>query len=160
MAVRARIVNDAIRTDDVLHDVGDDGSGAVILFLGTVRDHAEGRPVARLKYEAYEPMAQSVLQEILEDARDRGGVEHVSAVHRVGELEIGEISVAIAVSSAHRASAYEASRFVIEEVKRRLPVWKKERFADGDEAWVAGADPVGSDSEGPGGKASPKGGSL
>ena len=151
MAVRARIVSDPIHTDEVLRDVGDDGSGAVLLFLGTVRDHAEGRPVAGLKYEAYEPMAQSVLLEILEDARVRTGVECLSAVHRVGELAIGEVSVAIAVSSAHRGSAYEASRLVIEEVKRRLPVWKKERFADGDEAWVAGQDPVGSGRPGPSG---------
>jgi len=157
MAVHAQIVGEPILTEDVLRQVEDDGSGAVLLFLGTVRDHAEGRPVERLKYEAYEPMARSVLEEILEDVRDRTDVKHLSAVHRVGELEIGEVSVAIAVSSAHRGSAYEASRLVIEEVKRRLPVWKKERFADGNEAWVAGEDPVGSRHIGQGGAGASEG---
>jgi len=137
----ARIVRDPIQTDRLLGDVGEGGSGAVLLFLGTVRDHADGRPVARLRYEAYEPMARDVLEEILVEVQGRTGVERLSAVHRVGELVVGEISVAIAVSSPHRADAYEASRLVIEEVKKRLPVWKKELYSDGQEEWVAGTTP-------------------
>ena len=141
MSLTARIVRDEIQSDPLLREVGDDGSGAVLLFLGTVRDHADGRPVARLRYEAYEPMARAVLEEILDEVRARTGIERLSAVHRVGELEVGETSVAIAVSSPHRAEAYEASRLVIEEIKKRLPIWKKELFVDGREQWVAGAEP-------------------
>jgi molybdopterin synthase catalytic subunit len=142
MSLVARIVRDEIRSDAILSEVADDGSGAVLLFVGTVRDHAHGRPVARLRYEAYEPMALTVLEEILGEVSERTGVRRIFAIHRVGELAIGETSVAIAVSSPHRAEAYEASRLVIEEIKSRLPVWKKELFADGREEWVAGAEPT------------------
>lgn len=138
---RAQITTDAIDPQALLARVGDPSSGAVILFLGVVRNHNEGRRVEAMRYDAYDEMARGTLDEILAEAEDRYGVGHLAAVHRVGELGIGDVSVAIAVSSVHRADAYEASRYVIEEIKVRLPVWKKERFEDGTSEWVAGQKP-------------------
>ncbi|MDT8339927.1 MAG: molybdenum cofactor biosynthesis protein MoaE [Longimicrobiales bacterium] len=114
------------------------GDGAELLFLGVVRNHAEGRPVRGMRYEAYGEMAERVLAEIVREAEARHAVSRVAAVHRVGELAVGEVSVAILVAAPHRDAAYGASRFVIEQIKRRLPVWKHEHFADGASRWVAG----------------------
>lgn len=138
---RAQITTDGIDPQALLARVGDPSSGAVILFLGVVRNHNEGRGVEAMRYEAYDEMAQGTLDEILAEAEERYEVGHLAAVHRVGELGIGDISVAIAVSSPHRADAYEASRYVIEEIKVRLPIWKKERFEDGTSEWVEGQEP-------------------
>ena len=137
------IVTDPIRAEDVLGRVGSDQDGAAILFLGVVRDHADGRPVSGMRYDAYAEMAESVLAEIASEAAARLGTDRVAVVHRTGELAIGETSVAIAVSSPHRAESFDASRYVIEEIKKRLPVWKKEHYTDGDAAWVEGVVPPG-----------------
>jgi len=139
--VHASVVSTAIDPSEVLDRVGSDGDGAAILFLGTVRNRADGRPVTGITYEAYEEMAAQVLREIAEEAAGLLGTDRIAVVHRVGELEVGEHSVAIAVSSPHRGQAYEASRHVIEEIKKRLPVWKKEHYADGREEWVRGTTP-------------------
>lgn len=138
---RAEITTEAIDPEALLARVEDPSSGAVILFLGVVRNHHEGRGVEAMRYDAYDEMALGTLEEILTEAEEQYGVGHLAAVHRVGELGIGDVSVAIAVSSTHRADAYEASRYVIEEIKVRLPVWKKERFEDGTSEWVAGKNP-------------------
>ena len=132
------IVRDAIDPADVLARVGDATDGAVLLFLGIVRDHADGRAVDGLRYESYEAMAEGVLAEVAREAAARLGTDRVAVVHRVGALAVGDVSVAIAVSSPHRAEAYEASRYVIEEIKRRLPVWKLEQYLDGETRWVPG----------------------
>ncbi|GMV04309.1 MAG: hypothetical protein AMXMBFR53_05900 [Gemmatimonadota bacterium] len=137
----ASVTRDPIRGEAVLALVGADEDGAVLLFLGVVRDHADGRAVTGMRYEAYEEMARDVLAEIAAEAARILGTERVAVVHRVGELDVGETSVAVAVSSPHRAQAYEASRYVIEEIKKRLPVWKRERYADGGDRWVAGSVP-------------------
>jgi len=137
------VVTEPIDPAAVLAKVGADEDGASLLFLGVVRDHAEGRAVRGMRYDAYEQMAESVLAEIAGEAAERLGTDRVAVVHRTGELGVGEVSVAIAVSSPHRAEAYEASRYVIEEIKKRLPVWKKERYTDGDAAWVEGIVPPG-----------------
>lgn len=142
-SVYARVVHHVIRPAAVLAEVGSDEDGAVLLFLGTVRNHADGRAVEGLKYEAYESMAREVLETILKEVAGTTGVERLAAVHRAGELDIGEVSVAIAVSSPHRDAAYEASRMVIEEIKARLPVWKKELYVGGEQAWVDGRTPDG-----------------
>jgi molybdopterin synthase catalytic subunit len=134
------IVQAPIDPADVLARVGDPSDGAVLLFLGTVRDHADGRAVEGLHYESYQAMAEEVLAAIAAEAAQRLGTDRVAVVHRVGELEVGDVSVAIAVSSAHRAEAYDASRYVIEEIKKRLPVWKNERYTGGEAAWVRGSD--------------------
>jgi len=135
------VVRRPLDTAGLLARVGAPEDGAAILFVGIVRDHADGRPVTGMRYDAYEDMARPVLAEIAREAAERLGTDRVAVEHRVGDLDIGEPSVAIAVSSPHREEAYAASRYVIEEIKRRLPVWKKERYADGDEAWVEGAVP-------------------
>ena len=137
------IVTEPISPDRVLAWVGDDADGAAVLFLGVVRDHADGRPVTGMRYDAYEEMADQVLADIAEEAARRLGTDRLAVVHRTGELAIGEVSVAIAASSPHRAEAFDAARYVIEEIKKRLPVWKKERYADGQESWVEGAVPPG-----------------
>lgn len=138
----ARVVRDPIDPASVLRGVGADEDGAALLFLGVVRNHNEDRPVGGMRYDAYEEMAVGVLTEIVREAAAILETDRVAVVHRVGELTVGEVSVAVAVSSPHRAEAYEASRYVIEEIKKRLPVWKKERYIDGAEAWVAGTRPV------------------
>lgn len=134
----ARITDLPIDTAEVLAALGADDDGAVLLFLGVVRNHADGRSVDGMRYDAYPEMAQSVLQEIASEAAEIAGSDRIAVVHRTGELNIGEASVAIGVSSPHRAEAYAASRHVIEEIKKRLPVWKHEHYAEGDSAWVAG----------------------
>jgi molybdopterin synthase catalytic subunit len=134
------IVQEPIDPRAVLGRVGAPGDGAVLLFLGTVRDHADGRAVQGLHYEAYQAMAEEVLAAIAAEAAGTLGTDRLAVVHRVGELAIGDVSVAIAVSSPHRAEAYEASRYVIEAIKQRLPVWKQERYASGDVGWVRGRD--------------------
>ncbi len=141
MRVHALVSRAVIDPAAVLARVGAREDGAALLFLGVVRDHADGRPVSGMRYEAYEEMATQVLAEIAREAAERLGTDHVAVEHRYGELDIGEVSVAVAVSSPHRAEAYEASRYVIEEIKKRLPVWKKEHYADGDSAWVEGTVP-------------------
>lgn len=143
--IHASIVQGPIDPTSVLEQVGHDEDGAVVLFVGVVRNHADGRSVTGMRYEAFEEMAVDVLETIAGEAAARLGTDRVAVVHRVGDLAIGDPSVAIAVSSPHRGDAYDASRYVIEEIKKRLPVWKKEHYADGDDAWVEGsAPPVGS----------------
>ena len=116
----------------------DDGHGAALLFVGTVRNHADGRPVSGMRYEAYVEMAEPVLAEIAGEAAAMLNRGAVAVVHRIGELALGEASVAIAVASDHRAPAYDANRYVIEEIKKRLPIWKHEHYTDGETAWVEG----------------------
>lgn len=135
------IAREAIAPADVLDRVGSSADGAVLLFLGTVREQNEGRPVRGMRYDAYVEMAEPVLREIVREAAARAGSERIAAVHRIGELGIGEVSVAIAVSSPHRAEAFDACRFVIEEIKRRLPVWKQEHYVEGDARWLEGVTP-------------------
>ena len=134
---------DPIDPAEVLSRVGSDQDGATLLFLGIVRDHADGRPVQGMRYDAYVEMAESVLREIALEAAARLGTDRLAVVHRVGDLEVGEVSVAIAASSPHRAESFDASRYVIEEIKKRLPVWKKEHYSDGQAEWVAGTVPPG-----------------
>ena len=139
--IHAALVIDPIDPAAILGRVGAEEDGAALLFVGVVRNHADGRPVEGMTYEAYEEMAGSVLKEIADEAGRRAGTDQVAVVHRVGDLAIGEVSVAIAVSSPHRAEAFEASRYVIEEIKKRLPVWKKEHYTDGRQEWVEGTTP-------------------
>lgn len=137
-SARAAIVREPIRVASLLADTRTDADGAQILFLGVVRDHAEGRAVRGMRYEAYEPMALEVLDAIVRETVASHAVTSVSAVHRIGELALGEASVAIVVNGPHRDATYAASRHVIEEIKKRLPVWKHEHFVDGAARWVPG----------------------
>ncbi len=118
--------------------------GAVNLFLGTTRDHHQGRRVLRLEYEAYERMALEALAALERTACERFALAHCAVVHRLGEVPVGEASVAVVMSSPHRAAAFDAARWLMDELKRAVPIWKKEHFADGDAEWVAG-HPLGRD---------------
>ena len=112
--------------------------GAIASFLGTTRDHHQGRRVLRLEYEAYEPMALEALARIEREAIARHGVASCVIVHRLGEVPAAEASVAVVVAAAHRGPAFDACRWAMDELKRAVPIWKKEHFADGDAAWVEG----------------------
>jgi molybdopterin synthase catalytic subunit len=113
--------------------------GGIACFLGTVRDHRGGRQVVRLDYSAYEAMAEAECSRIVAEAEARWNCA-VALQHRTGTLQVGETAVAIAVASAHRDEAFASCRYVIEEVKRRVPIWKREYFADGTVEWVGGGD--------------------
>ncbi len=125
----------------VLRRAGADGDGAVVLFLGTVRSSNQGRPVGGMTYEGYLEMAREQLAEIVGEAAERSGSDRLAAVHRLGSLDVGEVSVAVAVSTPHRREAFAAARYVIDEVKKRLPIWKKERYLDGEPRWLEGRAP-------------------
>ncbi len=114
-----------------------DADGAVCLFLGVVRNENGGRAVTHLEYEAYDAMAAPMLEDLAAQARARWPVTDVHVVHRVGRLEIGEASVAVAVTSPHRGEAFEACRWVIDTLKATVPIWKKEFYADGA-VWLEG----------------------
>jgi molybdopterin synthase catalytic subunit len=126
-----------IDVDAVLESVKTAGSGCVVGFLGTVRDTSEGHSVERMSVEVYEDMAVKQLSTIRDEALEQFGVNGVAVVHRYGDLEVGDGIVYIAVSAGHRDEAFRACRYVIDELKERVPLWKKEYTADG-EVWVEG----------------------
>jgi molybdopterin synthase catalytic subunit len=107
-----------------------------IMFIGTVRNATKGKPVVRLEFEAYEPMAVAEMEKIAKQAFEKWPVQKVLVHHRTGVLDVGEVPVIIAVSAAHRAAAFEACRYIIDTLKETVPIWKKEIFEDG-EVWVA-----------------------
>jgi len=126
-----KLVRDRIVPHDVIPPMERPEDGAIVIFDGIVRNHSRGRPTLYLDYEAYESMAIEKLKELAAEARRRFAIRNVAIVHRLGRLEIGESSVLIAVFSAHRAPAFDACRWLIDTLKRTVPIWKKEHFADG-----------------------------
>ena len=112
--------------------------GALVLFSGTTRDHHKGRRVERLAYEAYEPMALAALESLERASCERFAIASCRIAHRLGQVPIGEASVLVAVAAVHRAAAFDASRWAMDELKRAVPIWKKEFFVEGGEAWVEG----------------------
>jgi len=131
-----RVVTEPLSPEAIAAEVDDPGAGGIVIFSGVVRNETGGRPVKFLEYEAHAPMAEAKMREIGESLRGRwSGVKRVAMLHRIGRLEIGEASVLIAVSAAHRGDAFEACRYAIDTLKRTVPVWKKEHFEDG-EVWV------------------------
>ena len=131
-----RVVDTPLSPDAIAAEVDESGAGGIVIFSGVVRNQTDGRPVKFLEYEAHAAMAEAKLHEIGRAIRARwAGVRRVAILHRVGRLEIGESSVLIAVSAAHRGDAFEACRYAIDTLKRTVPVWKKEHFEDG-EVWV------------------------
>ena len=121
--------------------VKSDAHGAVVTFLGTTRATSPGdpRPVAALEYEAYDAMAVAEMEAIAREAEDRYGPLAIAMVHRTGRVELGEPSVAVVVAAPHRGPAFEACRYVIDALKSRVAVWKREIYRDGDAAWIANA---------------------
>jgi molybdopterin synthase catalytic subunit len=131
-----RVVAEPLSADAIAAEVDDPGAGGIVVFSGVVRNETGGRPVKFLEYEAHAPMAEAKMREIGEAVRARWAeVKRVAILHRIGRLEIGESSVLIAVSAAHRQHAFEACKYAIDTLKRTVPVWKKEHFEDG-EVWV------------------------
>ena len=138
----AYLVREPIALERLVARVSAPDRGGIATFLGVVRDHHAGRGVTSLDYSAYEPMAEAACDAIVAEARDRWPVA-IALSHRVGPLAIGEVAVAIAVGGGHRDETFAACRYVIEELKRRVPIWKRERYADGTEAWVDPTAPSG-----------------
>ncbi len=131
-----KIVEQPLSPDAVAASVGDPAAGGIVIFSGIVRNEKDGRPVKYLEYEAHAAMAEAKMREIGAAVRRRWpSVKAVTMLHRIGRLEIGESSVLIAVSAAHRQEAFEACQYAIDTLKQRVPVWKKEHFEDG-EVWV------------------------
>jgi len=114
----------------------DRSCGAYVQFDGWVRDHNEGQKVLRLEYEVYEPMAVKEGAGILAEARERFGVSNAFAIHRSGLMELSEVAVVVGVSSPHRAEAFDACRYIIDQAKVRLPIWKKEYYESGSAEWI------------------------
>jgi molybdopterin synthase catalytic subunit len=133
---RASIVTGEIDPASLIHEVSSPQYGAISLFVGTVREVNEGRSVSAIEYSAYESMASAELERILDEAEERFGISALVVEHRTGLLGLGDVSVAIAAAHPHRAPALDCTRFVIEEIKRRVPIWKKEHYADGTREWI------------------------
>jgi molybdopterin synthase catalytic subunit len=124
--------------DEVQAAVADPAAGGIAVFAGAVRDHDHGRGVTTLSYSAH-PSAAAMLRQVAEQIAARYDVRAVAAVHRVGDLAIGDLAVVVAVSSGHRAAAFDACRALIDELKATVPIWKHQRFAGGDSEWVNNA---------------------
>lgn len=129
------IVDQPIDAEAVTARVASDAAGAVCTFIGTTRDHNDGRRVLRLEYEAYPEMAIAEMGRIGDTARQRWPIEKIAITHRIGVVPIGEASVVIAVSSGHRKAAFEACHFAIDRLKEVVPIWKKEHY-EGGEIWI------------------------
>ncbi len=134
------ITADPLTAEPFVRHVRRDDSGAVVLFLGVVRDNSHGRRVLYLEYDAYPEMAKKMLREVADEARARWPVIEVAIAHRTGRLEIGETSMVVAVSSAHRHDAFAACHHIVDRIKEVVPIWKKEVW-EGGEAWIEG-EPV------------------
>jgi molybdopterin synthase catalytic subunit len=139
--MRSAIVSRVIDAPALLREVAAAGHGATSLFIGTVRDVNDGRAVSAIEYSAYEAMAEAELARITGEAAARFGTTSLVVEHRTGTLGLGDVSVGIAVAHAHRGPALDATRYVIEELKKRVPIWKREHYVDGALEWV---NPVGS----------------
>ena len=136
-----KITSDEIELGDVIRAVEAGDAGAIVHFLGVVRNNTEGREVSYLEYEAYPPMAEKKMAEIAEEIHEKWGLDRIAMIHRVGRLGIGEVSVAVAVASPHRKEAFEACHYAMNRLKQIVPIWKREVWADGEEEWVK-PDPV------------------
>jgi molybdopterin synthase catalytic subunit len=134
--IRIELTTDVIDSGELTEWVRSHQAGAVVLFLGTVREMTKGRRTLALDYEAYPEMARGKMREIAEEAAAKWPVVRVAVSHRLGRLELGDVSVAVAVSTPHRADAFEAGRFLIDTLKVVVPIWKQENWADGTTEWV------------------------
>jgi molybdopterin synthase catalytic subunit len=131
-----RLTTEVIDYNTLTEQVRRNDCGAVVMFLGTVRELSDGRLTTALDYEAYPAMAEKKMAEIEHETRGRWPIGDMMMVHRLGHLELGEVSVAVAVSCPHRAQAFEACRYAIDRLKEIVPIWKKEHWADGTTEWV------------------------
>ena len=134
--MRCALIERAIDTGAIVKEVARHANGATLLFIGTVRDVNNGRAITGMDYTAYIAMATRELSDIASEAAEKFGTEDIVVEHRLGTLALGDASVAIAVAHPHRGPAYEASRYVIEQLKQRVPIWKLEHYVDGSREWV------------------------
>jgi molybdopterin synthase catalytic subunit len=134
-----RVTEEEIGLEQAVAFVGDPGAGGTCVFLGTVREHSEAGVVTGLTYEAWEELAVRRLEELGDELFERWPLRRVALVHRLGDLAVGDVSVAIAVSAGHRAEAFEACRHAIERLKQDVPIWKKEHLVTGESSWVMGS---------------------
>lgn len=133
-----RVTTEPLDPQRLVDAVRKDESGAVVLFYGVARNHSEGRRVLALEYDAYPSLAEKKLREVADEVRRRWPVTGIGMLHRTGRLQIGETSLLVAVSAAHRQEAFEAGQYAVDRVKQVVPIWKKEIWEDGESAWVAG----------------------
>lgn len=131
-----RIQKEPIDTLALTNGVGDENAGAVILFVGTTRRMTGARETIQLEYDCYEPMAIAELGKLRDEAMERWPLKSCAIVHRVGVVENGQASVAVAISSPHRKEAFDACQWIMDDLKRRVPIWKREQWADGSTGWV------------------------
>jgi molybdopterin synthase catalytic subunit len=132
-----QLTREPLDRDSLIAAVSHPGAGGIVVFEGVVRDNARGKQVRYLEYDVYEEMAREQIGKIIDETRQRWGVERVAVAHRFGRLEIGEASVIIVVASPHRAEAFDACRYIIDTLKATVPIWKKEVATNGEE-WVEG----------------------
>ena len=137
-----RVTTEVLDPNEAVAAVESPSAGAVNVFLGVVRNNNLGRTVAYLEYDAYPGMAERVMAQLAEEAKGRFELEECAVLHRTGRLEIGETSLLVAVSCGHRAESFEASHWLVNEIKKQVPVWKKEVWEDG-EAWIEGPESLG-----------------
>jgi molybdopterin synthase catalytic subunit len=138
----SRVQSEPLSTDEAIAAVADPAAGAIDVFLGVVRNNNKGRDVAYLEYDAYAPMAEKLMAELGQEAIEQFGLQKVALFHRTGRMEIGETSLLIALSAGHRAETFAAGKWLVDEVKKRVPVWKKEVWTDGEE-WIEGPESLG-----------------
>jgi molybdopterin synthase catalytic subunit len=131
-----RVSSEELDPERLKHQLSADAAGACVCFEGWVRDHNEGESVRALEYEAHEGLAVKEGQKILAEAAEKFKLHAAAAEHRVGYLAIGDCAVWVGVSSSHRGEAFEACRYIIDELKHRLPIWKKEHYRDGQSGWI------------------------
>jgi len=134
--ISAGIVREPIDILAISNSVSSEANGAVAIFVGTVRSRNEGRGVDGIEYSAYEEMATKEMERILNEASEKFGVSDMSIAHRVGELNVGDASIAVAVGHPHRSAALDAVRYIVEQTKARAPIWKLEHYVDGTREWV------------------------
>lgn len=134
----AEISDQSLNLDQLLAATADGECGALVVFGGTVRRHNRDREVAGIEYSAHGPLAEKTLTEIETETRERFGVSHCRLVHRVGDLEVGDVSVYAVVRAVHRAEAFDAARHAVEALKHRVAIWKHERYTDGTDAYLEG----------------------
>ena len=123
----------------VMNEAGSDSDGAVVSFIGRARNNSNGKPVLYLEYEAYGEMARKQLQKVIDDAAARWALGSCMLVHRIGRVNVGEASIIIAASSPHRNEAFQAVQFIIDTIKKQIPIWKKEFYPDGS-SWINGKE--------------------
>jgi molybdopterin synthase catalytic subunit len=134
--IRSSLVRTSIDVATLIREVADDSNGATSVFVGTVRSSNEGKEVLMIEYSAYEEMAAKEMDRIVGEAAEKFGVQQIAVEHRLGELAIGEASIAIATAHPRRSPAIDAMRYAIEQLKARVPIWKLEHYADGSRNWV------------------------